>query len=170
MDTKFNFNFAKVEATLAFHCHCSWPVNRWMHTKIVIYWRSGDQCTCISIMTCQSCMNSSVSRYGVSMHQSVNCLRTMRLLKMCYATLTLDKKTALLRLNAMRNFIVNVKHHIYARIYTHVNIYTLYANIYNTFTAYVKVQTYLHTYLRHICRASKCATYLRTYLLYVCSY
>ena len=77
---------------------------------------------------------------------------------------------ALLRLNAMRKFIANVKHHIYAHIYTDVNIITFYANIYNTFTAYVKVQTYLHTYLRHICRASKCGIYLRTYLPYVCSY
>ena len=67
---------------------------------------------------------------------------------------------ALLRLNAMRKFIANVKHHIYARIYTDVNIITFYANIYNTFTAYVKVQTYLHTYLRHVCRASKCGIYL----------
>ena len=82
----------------------------------------------------------------------------------------LDKKMALLRLNAMRKFIANVKHHIYARIYTDVNIITFYANIYNTFTAYVKVQTYLHTYLRHVCRASKCGIYLRTYLPYVCSY
>ena len=83
---------------------------------------------------------------------------------------TLDKKMALLRLNAMRKFIANVKHHIYARIYTDVNIFTVYANIYNTFTAYVKVQTYLHTYLRLVCRASKCGIYLRTYLPYVCSY
>ena len=73
---------------------------------------------------------------------------------------------ALLRLNAMRKFIANVKHHIYAHIYTDVNIITFYANIYNTFTAYVKVQTYLHTYLRHVCRASKCGIYLRTYLPY----
>ena len=45
---------------------------------------------------------------------------------------------ALLRLNAMRKFTANVKHHIYACIYTDVNIFTVYANIYNTFTAYVK--------------------------------
>ena len=77
---------------------------------------------------------------------------------------------ALLRLNAMCKFIANVKYHIYVRIYTDVNIYTFYANIYNTFTAYVKVQTYLHTCLRHVCRASKCGIYLRTYLPYVCSY
>ena len=49
---------------------------------------------------------------------------------------------ALLRLNAICvKFIANVKRHIYARTYTDVNIN---ANIYNTFTAYVKVQTYLH--------------------------
>ena len=77
---------------------------------------------------------------------------------------------ALLRLNAMCKFIANVKYHIYVRIYTDVNIYTFYANIYNTFTAYVKVQTYLHTCLRHVCRASKCGIYLRTYSPYVCSY
>ena len=63
---------------------------------------------------------------------------------------------ALLRLNAMRKFIANVKHHIDAHIYTDVNIITFYANIYNIFTAYVKVQTYSHTHLRHVCRASKC--------------
>ena len=106
----------------------------------------------------ENCSRGSV-RNVVQMHKSVG----------SYVSFT-GQKTALLRLYAMRKFIVNVKHHIYARIYTHVNIYMLYANIYNTFTAYVKVQTYLHTYLRHICRASKCATYLRTYLPYVCSY
>ena len=93
-----------------------------------------------------------------------------RYLPLCCAAVALDKKMALLCLNAMRKFIANVKHHIYARIYTDVNIITFYANIYNTFTAYVKVQTYLHTYLRHVCRASKCGIYLRTYLPYVCSY
>ena len=68
-----------------------------------------------------------------------------------------------LRLNAMRKFIANVKH------YTDVNIYKFYANIYNAFTAYVKVQTYLHTYLRHICNyTSKLSIYLRMYLLHVC--
>ena len=71
---------------------------------------------------------------------------------------------ALLRLNAMRKFIVNVKHHIYARIYTHVNIYTLYANIYNTFTAYVKVQTYLHTYFAERVNA----VYIFTYVFTIC--
>ena len=80
-------------------------------------------------------------------------------------------------LNAMRKFIANVKHHIYARIYTDVNIYSFTlifkstkncfnANIYNTFTAYVKVQTYLH----HICNTSKVSIYLRMYLLHVCSH
>ena len=74
---------------------------------------------------------------------------------------------ALLRLNAMRKCIANMKHHIYARIYTHVNIYNFYANIYNTFTACVKVQTYIHTYLRHICRAYKCGIYVRIYHMFV---
>ena len=79
----------------------------------------------------------------------------------------------LLRLNAMRKFIAkfiaNVKH-IYARIYTDVNIYKFHANIYNTFTAYVKVQTYLHTYLRHICNTSKLSIHLLMYLLHACSH
>ena len=63
----------------------------------------------------------------------------------------------LLSLNATSKFIANVKHHIYARIYTDVNMYTFYANVYNTFTAYVKVQTYMFT---RVCRASKCGIYL----------
>ena len=46
---------------------------------------------------------------------------------------------ALLRLKAMRKFIANVKHHIYARIYTDVNIYTFYVNIYNTIGSFYSV-------------------------------
>ena len=41
---------------------------------------------------------------------------------------TLDKRMDLLHLNAMRKFIAKVKHHIYARIYTDVNISKFYAN------------------------------------------
>ena len=49
---------------------------------------------------------------------------------------------ALLCLYAMRKFVANVKHHIYARIYTDVNIYTFYANIYR-----IRKGTNIFTYM-----------------------
>ena len=71
----------------------------------------------------------------------------------------------LLRLNAMSNFIANVKHHIYACIYTEVNIYIIFTLI---FTAYVKVQ--IHIYTTFATDMSKVDIYLSMYLLYVCSH
>ena len=54
----------------------------------------------------------------------------------------LDKKLDLLRLNSMCKCVANMKH------YVDVNMPYIYANICNTFTTYVKVHTYLLTYLR----------------------
>ena len=51
-------------------------------------------------------------------------------------------------LSAMRKFIANVKHHInYACIYTDVNIYKFYANIYNIHLYRVRKGTNIFTYI-----------------------
>ena len=73
---------------------------------------------------------------------------------------TLDKKMALLRLNAMRKFIANVKHHIYARIYTDVKMYTI-------FTAYVKYKhIYIHVYATFAERVNVAYIYVRIYHMF----
>ena len=55
----------------------------------------------------------------------------------------------------MRKYVAKMKHYICAHIYVDVNIQYIYADICNAFTAYVKVSTYLLTYLQHICDGSK---------------
>ena len=82
--------------------------------------------------------------------------------------LTLDKKLDLLRLNSMRKYVANTKHYICAHIYIDVNIQYIYANICNIFTAYVKVTTYLPTYVHYICARCKYIICLPTSLQHVC--
>ena len=82
--------------------------------------------------------------------------------------ITLDKKLDLLRLNSMRKYVANTKHYICAHIYIDVNIQYIYANICNIFTAYVKVTTYLPTYVHYICDGCKYIICLPTSLQHVC--
>ena len=89
-------------------------------------------------------------RYTVTMvyrlcEHGSKCIRSGRSKK------TLDEKLDLLRLNSMRKYVTNTKHYICAHIYIDVNIQYIYANICNIFTAYVKVTTYLPTYVHYIC-------------------
>ena len=85
-----------------------------------------------------------------------------------YGSSTLDKKLDLLRLNSMRKYVANTKHYICAHIYIDVNIQYIYANICNIFTAYVKVTTYLPTYVHYICARCKYIICLPTSLQHVC--
>ena len=63
----------------------------------------------------------------------------------------------------MRKLVANMKHYICTHIYAYVHMLYLYANVCNTFTTYVKVLTYLLTYLQHICYRCK-HRYIFTYV------